>query len=183
MELYNKRSINSAIAQIVLSVIFFTLGMVDGLQIRYGNVSLLFTPCWIAALVGGLRYQPHSFVTIFNIFSSYTFFFYKNLFFERTLRLRLTKCKNIYREHYPSWESAHYTIFYYTSYTSPQNMVTVTLWTCCDILYPAQELTLWAAQQSMSQTTWHHITAHIGLWYRCLGPAWSQPHRFIQILK
>ena len=40
-----------SIAQIVMSVLFFILGMTDGLKIRYGYVSLLFTPCWIAALV------------------------------------------------------------------------------------------------------------------------------------
>ena len=52
MESYKKRSLMFlSISQIVMSVLFFILGMIDGLKIRYVYVSLLFTPCWIAALV------------------------------------------------------------------------------------------------------------------------------------
>ena len=59
MEVYNKRLLMIfSIAQFVLSVIFFTLGVVDGFQIRFGLVSLLFTPCWIAALVSALIRKP-----------------------------------------------------------------------------------------------------------------------------
>ena len=36
--------------QIVISVMFFILGLVDGLEIRFVNVSLLFSPCWIVPL-------------------------------------------------------------------------------------------------------------------------------------
>ena len=60
MEVHNKRSMKIlSVAQIVLSVIFFTLGMVDGFHIRYRYVSLLFTPCWMTALVSRVRYQFH----------------------------------------------------------------------------------------------------------------------------
>ena len=37
--------------QIVMSVCFFVLGLVDGLEIRYISVSLVFSPCWIVPLV------------------------------------------------------------------------------------------------------------------------------------
>ena len=33
--------------QIVISVMFFILGLMDGLEIRFVNVSLMFSPCWI----------------------------------------------------------------------------------------------------------------------------------------
>ncbi|CAH3019004.1 unnamed protein product, partial [Porites evermanni] len=36
--------------QIVISVMFFILGLVDGLEIRFVNVSLVFSPCWIVPL-------------------------------------------------------------------------------------------------------------------------------------
>lgn len=50
--MYNKRIMMVlSIAQIVMSVIFFILGVVDGFQIRFGYVSLLYTPCWMGALV------------------------------------------------------------------------------------------------------------------------------------
>ena len=59
MEVYNKRSMMIlSIAQIVLSIIFFILGMVDGFEIRFGYVSLLFTPCWIAVLVSDWIRKP-----------------------------------------------------------------------------------------------------------------------------
>jgi len=38
-------------AQIVMSVIFFVLGMVDGFTVRYVFVSVTYTPCWMTALV------------------------------------------------------------------------------------------------------------------------------------
>ena len=48
----NKRLVKAlSIAQIVMSVIFFVLGMVDGFKVRYMFVSLTYTPCWMAALV------------------------------------------------------------------------------------------------------------------------------------
>ena len=37
--------------QIVISVMFFILGLVDGREIRFVNVSLVFSPCWIVPLV------------------------------------------------------------------------------------------------------------------------------------
>jgi len=56
MEGPNKRSLMAlSIAQIVMSIIFFVLGMVDGFEIRFGYVSLLFTPCWLASLVSIMR--------------------------------------------------------------------------------------------------------------------------------
>ncbi|CAH3179955.1 unnamed protein product [Porites lobata] len=33
-----------------MSAVFLTLGLVDGLKIRYGSASLLYKPCWLAAL-------------------------------------------------------------------------------------------------------------------------------------
>ena len=40
--------------QIVISGLFFVLGMVDGLGIRFVYVSLVFSPCWIVPLVGSV---------------------------------------------------------------------------------------------------------------------------------
>ena len=37
--------------QIVISVLFFILGLVDALEIRYKYVSLVASPCWIVPLV------------------------------------------------------------------------------------------------------------------------------------
>ena len=37
--------------QIAISVLFFILGLVDGLEIRFIYVSLSFSPCWIVPLV------------------------------------------------------------------------------------------------------------------------------------
>ena len=56
MENPNKRSLMVlSIVQIVMSVVFFILGMIDGFEIRYGYVSLLYTQCWLAALVNILK--------------------------------------------------------------------------------------------------------------------------------
>lgn len=40
-----------SIAHLVMTSFFFTLGMLDGLEIGFIYSSLLFMPCWIAALV------------------------------------------------------------------------------------------------------------------------------------
>ena len=49
---YNSRDLKViSIIQIVLSVIFFILGMVDGFEVRFLYSSSTFTPCWISALV------------------------------------------------------------------------------------------------------------------------------------
>ena len=40
-----------SIVQLMMAVIFFTLGMSDRFQVRHIYTSFLFTPCWIAALV------------------------------------------------------------------------------------------------------------------------------------
>ena len=37
--------------QIVISVCFFVLGLVDGIEIRFVIVILVFSPCWIVPLV------------------------------------------------------------------------------------------------------------------------------------
>lgn len=39
-----------SVVQIIVSAVFLTLGLVDGLKIRYGSASLLYKPCWLAAL-------------------------------------------------------------------------------------------------------------------------------------
>ncbi|KAM7433776.1 hypothetical protein ABFA07_016056 [Porites harrisoni] len=39
-----------SVVQIIMSAVFLTLGLVDGLKIRYGSASLLYKPCWLAAL-------------------------------------------------------------------------------------------------------------------------------------
>ena len=44
-----------SVVQIIMSAVFLTLGLVDGLKIRYGSASLLYKPCWLAALVSGQR--------------------------------------------------------------------------------------------------------------------------------
>ena len=52
MENTNKRTLTLLSSfQIVMSVCFFVLGLVDGLEIRYRYVSLVFSPCWIVPLV------------------------------------------------------------------------------------------------------------------------------------
>ncbi|XP_078384003.1 uncharacterized protein LOC144666438 [Oculina patagonica] len=49
---YNKRDLKViSIIQIVMTVIFFAIGMVDRFEVRYMQSSFLFAPCWIAALV------------------------------------------------------------------------------------------------------------------------------------
>ena len=51
MENTNKRTLTLLSSfQIVISVLFFVLGLIDGLEIRYIN-SLVFSPCWIVPLV------------------------------------------------------------------------------------------------------------------------------------
>ena len=40
--------------QIVISGLFFVLGMVDGFEIRFVYVSLVFSPSWIVPLVGSV---------------------------------------------------------------------------------------------------------------------------------
>ncbi|XP_078384013.1 uncharacterized protein LOC144666446 isoform X2 [Oculina patagonica] len=40
-----------SIVQIVMTAVFFVLGMVDRFEARFINTSFLFTPCWISALV------------------------------------------------------------------------------------------------------------------------------------
>ena len=51
MESTNKRTLTLLSSfQIVISVLFFVLGLVDGLEIRY-IYSLVFSPCWIVPLV------------------------------------------------------------------------------------------------------------------------------------
>jgi len=42
--------------QIVISCLFFVLGMVDGFEIRFVYVSLVFSPCWIVPLVGSVSH-------------------------------------------------------------------------------------------------------------------------------
>ena len=52
MENTNKRTLALLSSfQITISVLFFVLGLVDGLEIRYRCVSLVFSPCWIIPLV------------------------------------------------------------------------------------------------------------------------------------
>ncbi|XP_073251940.1 uncharacterized protein [Porites lutea] len=51
MENTNKRTLTLLSSfQIVISVCFLVLGVVDGLEIRYRYVSLVFSPCWIVPL-------------------------------------------------------------------------------------------------------------------------------------
>lgn len=40
--------------QIIISCLLFILGMVDGFEIRFVYVSLMFSPCWIVPLVGSV---------------------------------------------------------------------------------------------------------------------------------
>ena len=52
MENTNKRTlILLSSFEIAISVLFFILGLVDGLEIRFIYVSLAFSPCWIVLLV------------------------------------------------------------------------------------------------------------------------------------
>ncbi|KAK2560156.1 hypothetical protein P5673_017130 [Acropora cervicornis] len=52
METCNKPNVEAlAIAQIVISVAFFLLGIVDGFLIKDIYVSFIFLPCWVGALV------------------------------------------------------------------------------------------------------------------------------------
>ena len=44
-----------SIAQIIMSTIFFVLGMADRYEVPFIYTSYLFAPCWIAALVSTLR--------------------------------------------------------------------------------------------------------------------------------
>ena len=52
MENTNKRTLTLLSSfQIAISVLFFVLGLVDTLEIRYLYVSLTASPCWIIPLV------------------------------------------------------------------------------------------------------------------------------------
>ncbi|XP_020606681.1 uncharacterized protein LOC110045420 isoform X2 [Orbicella faveolata] len=49
---HNRRFLKAiSIVQVVISAIFFALGIVDRYEVRFIYTSFLFTPCWIAALV------------------------------------------------------------------------------------------------------------------------------------
>ena len=55
--------------QIVISVMFFILGLMDGLEIRFVNVSLMFSRCWIVPLVSEFcLFFNHIFVRHLNLF-------------------------------------------------------------------------------------------------------------------
>ena len=55
--------------QVVISVMFFILGLMDGLEIRFVNVSLMFLPCWIVPLVSEFcLFFNHIFVRHLNLF-------------------------------------------------------------------------------------------------------------------
>ena len=55
--------------QVVISVMFFILGLMDGLEIRFVNVSLMFSPCWIVPLVSEFcLFFNHIFVRHLNLF-------------------------------------------------------------------------------------------------------------------
>ena len=51
MEKHYKRLRALSLAQLLLSVILVNLGLVDGIEIRCVYVSLMYSPCWVAALV------------------------------------------------------------------------------------------------------------------------------------
>ena len=82
METCSKPNIRSlSNAQIVISIVFFLLGTVDGFLIKYIYVSFAFLPCWIGALVGnilndiylGTQRRPtfcRSMITISNLIKS-----------------------------------------------------------------------------------------------------------------
>lgn len=46
-------------AQIVISMVFFLLGIVDGFLIKDINVSFAFLPCWVGTLVGNILKDIH----------------------------------------------------------------------------------------------------------------------------
>ena len=55
METCSKKNVSAlSNAQIVISVAFFLLGIVDGFFIKDIYVSFTFLPCWIGALVGNI---------------------------------------------------------------------------------------------------------------------------------
>jgi len=52
---YNSRDLKViSIIQLVMTVIFFILGLVDRFKVRYLYTSFLLSPCWTAAIVSTL---------------------------------------------------------------------------------------------------------------------------------
>lgn len=67
---YSRRDLKViSIIQIVMTVIFFVLGMVDRFQVRFRHTSFLLAPCWIAALVSTLRCVDRNPSPSFNVLS------------------------------------------------------------------------------------------------------------------